>query len=630
MALLSLHDIYVAFGGSNILNGITFQIEKNQRVCLLGRNGAGKTTLMRVIHGDITPDRGEVRRQQGMRVAYLPQKLPVIHSETVFEVLSHSFDHIGENLIVYNKLHTRLHKDLSDKELKILQNAQHQMDIHDGWSIYQRIEKIISLFQLDSYAQFNTLSGGQKRRVLLGNTLVKEPDLLLLDEPTNHIDLDSVVWLENFLIRMGITLLFVTHDRMFLKKLATRIIELDRGLISDWSCNYDTFLKRKQTVLEAEEKEWKRFDKKLAQEEIWIRRGIKARRTRNEGRVRALKKMREECAKRREHPGTVSINFQSSEKSGRLVLKVEDLWFEYSDICIVRNFSMTILRGDKIGIIGPNGSGKTTLINLLLGKLSPQKGSVKSGTNLQILYFDQLRDLIDENRSVQENVLPNSEMVEINGKNRHIMGYLRDFLFTPQKAKTPVRDLSGGEKNRLALAKLFTKKSNLLVFDEPTNDLDIETLELLEELLVEYSGTILLASHDRELLDNIVTSVIVLEGNGNIGAYVGGYDSWYSRKKNKNTSLIKKDKIEKNDKKKSQKLFPKQKLSYNEKRELEALPNIIETFESEIDELNKKLIDPKIYKIKENIVELQTKLASLEQKLSHAYKRWEELESISP
>jgi ATP-binding cassette subfamily F protein uup len=626
MAILSLHDIYIAFGGSNILNGVTFQIKKNQRICLLGRNGAGKTTLMRIINGDITPDRGEVRRQKGLRVAYLPQKLPVIHNKTVFEVLAHTFDLVGESLTVYHKLHTRLHKDLPAKESKILNDAQHQLDIHDGWAVYQRIEKIISLLQLDSCILFNTLSGGHKRRVFLGSTLVKEPDLLLLDEPTNHIDLDSVIWLEDFLIRMGITLLFVTHDRMFLKKLATRIIELDRGLVSDWSCNYDTFVKRKQAVLEAEEKEWKRFDKKLAQEETWIRRGIKARRTRNEGRVRALKKMREERSRRRELIGTVSMNLQNSERSGRLVLKAKDLSFNYSDTCIVRNFSTTILRGDKIGIIGPNGSGKTTLINLLLGKLSPKCGSIKSGTNIQIIYFDQLRDLIDETRSVQENVLPNGEMVEVNGKNRHIMSYLRDFLFTPEKAKTPVCDLSGGEKNRLALAKLFTKKSNLLVFDEPTNDLDIETLELLEELLVDYAGTILLVSHDREFLNNIVTSILVIEGNGNIGEYIGGYDNWHNTKK-KDIS-IKKNTITKSEKKRRNKISGKPKLSYNDKRELEALPNKIEILECEIDEVNKKLIDPEIYRIKENIVELRKKLASLEQELSHAYNRWEELESF--
>ena len=626
MALLSLHDICVAFGGSNILDGLTFQIEKKQRVCLLGRNGAGKTTLMRIINGEIIPDSGEVRRQKGLRVACLPQKLPVIHGKTVFEVIADTFSCIGKHVTVYSNLQTRLSKDLSDEELKILHDAQHQMDDHDGWVIHQKIEKVISLLQLDSRALFNTLSGGQKRRVLLGNALVNEPDLLLLDEPTNHIDLDSIIWLEDFLIRTGITLLFVTHDRMFLRKMATRIIELDRGLTSDWSCNYDTFVKRKQAVMEAEEKEWKRFDKKLAQEEVWIRRGIKARRTRNEGRVRALKKMREERALRRELAGTVSMNLQNTEKSGRLVLKAKDLTFNYTDTCIVRNFSTTILRGDRIGIIGPNGSGKTTLINLLLGQLSPQNGSVQLGTNIQVVYFDQLRDLIDETMSVQENVLPNGEMVEINGKSKHIMSYLQDFLFTPEKAKTPVCDLSGGEKNRLALAKLFTKKSNLLVFDEPTNDLDIETLELLEELLVEYSGTILLVSHDREFLNNIVTSVIVIKGEGTIGEYVGGYDSWLNQKKNDCSN--EKIKVIKTEKKRSAKISQKPKLSYNEKRELDALPNKIEMLENEIEGLNKKLIDPEIYKIKESIVELQAKLSSLEQELSHTYERWEELESF--
>jgi ATP-binding cassette subfamily F protein uup len=626
MALISLHNISVAFGGPNILEDITLQIEKNQRVCLLGRNGVGKSTLMRIIHGNIASDSGEVRKQQGVKVSCLEQQVPEIKGKDVFEVIAEEFGTVSKSLIEYRQLNTRLVDALSDIEIKRLHSVRHSLDTGDGWKVQQQVEKVISLLSLDADADFEQLSGGQKRRVLLAKAFANEPDLLLLDEPTNHLDIDSITWLEDLLIRLGVTLLFVTHDRMFLKKLATRIIELDRGRLVDWSCDYETFLIRKQAVLNAEDGEWTRFDRKLAQEEVWIRKGLKARRTRNEGRVRALEKMREERAKRRERVGTVSMTLQDADKSGRLVIKAKNISFAYTDLPIITNFTTTILRGDKVGIIGPNGSGKTTLINLLLGELTSSAGTLDLGANLEIIYFDQLRNLIDDQKTVQQNVLPNGEIVTINGNNKHIMGYLKDFLFTPEEAKTPVSDLSGGEKNRLALAKLFTKKSNLLVFDEPTNDLDTDTLELLEELLINYKGTVLLVSHDRAFLNNIVTSILVMEGNGVVKEYVGGYDDWIDQKKlNKSEKKVDSDNIKQ---KIIKKPLQKRKLSYNEKRELESLPKNIEQMEQELEQLHEQMADPEFYSVKGNIADAQKKAKTLEENLAEAYKRWEILDDL--
>ncbi len=627
MALISLHNISVAFGGPNILEDITLQIEKNQRVCLLGRNGVGKSTLMQILHGDIAPDCGEIRKQQGVKLSLLEQKIPDIKGKTVFEVIADIFGPVSKKLIEYYQLNAQLSDNLSEAEIKKLHSIQQALDISDGWKIQKQVEKAISLLSLDANANFEQLSGGQKRRVLLAKALANEPDLLLLDEPTNHLDIDSITWLENLLIRLGITLLFVTHDRMFLKKLATRIIELDRGTLVDWSCDYETFLDRKQAVLDAEEGEWARFDKKLAQEEVWIRKGLKARRTRNEGRVRSLIKMRNERAKRRERTGTVSMQLHNADKSGRFVIKARKISFAYTDLPTIINLTTTILRGDKVGIIGPNGSGKTTLINLLLGKLTSSTGSIDLGTNLEIIYFDQLRKLIDDQKTVQQNVLPNGDMVCINGKNKHVLGYLRDFLFTPQKAKTPVCDLSGGEKNRLALAKLFTQKSNLLVFDEPTNDLDSETLELLEELLIDYQGTVLLVSHDRTFLNNIVTSIMVMEGDGIVKEYVGGYDDWIDQKK-LNKPETKKDADNKKSKKNLNKPSQKRKLSYNEKRELESLPEKIEQLEQKLEQLHEQMAEPEFYSVKGNVIDAQKKVKILEMDLAEAYEKWEVLEGL--
>ncbi|MCB0258360.1 MAG: ATP-binding cassette domain-containing protein, partial [Calditrichaeota bacterium] len=483
---------------------------------------------------------------------------------------------------------------------------------------------------LDPDWDYTALSGGQKRRVLLAAALVSEPDLLLLDEPTNHLDITTIAWMEEFLLRENLTLLFVTHDRMLLRRLATRIVELDNGVLYDWSCDYDTFLQRKQALLDAQEKEWARFDKKLAQEEVWIRQGIKARRTRNEGRVRALKQMREARRKRRQAPGSASMKLAEAQQSGNLVIEAQGLAYSYDNQPLIQDFSTIITRGDKIGIIGPNGCGKTTLLNLLLGYLAPHAGTVRHGTNLAIRYYDQLREQIDESKTVWENVLPNGDTVTINGNSKHIIPYLQDFLFTPDRAKTPVTHLSGGERNRLLLARLFTQPANLLVLDEPTNDLDAETLELLEELLVNFQGTLLLISHDRTFLNNVVTSTLVFEGEGRIAEYVGGYDDWIEQQQRQTSADGETDKIDKKalylEEKKARQ---KKKLSFKEAREMEALPGMIESLEAEQAQLQGKLADHTFYQDKSAVAAARARLAELETALAETYARWEYLESLS-
>jgi ATP-binding cassette subfamily F protein uup len=493
----------------------------------------------------------------------------------------------------------------------------------------QRVETVISRFGLDEDIAFSALSGGLKRRVLLAQALVTEPDLLLLDEPTNHLDIEAIRWMETFLLNYTGAILFVTHDRAFLRRIATRILELDRGKLTDWPGDYTNFLRRKEEILHAEEQANQRFDKKLAQEEVWIRQGIKARRTRNEGRVRALKAMREAHRARREQTGKARMQLTTGERSGKLVAEVENIRYAWDQKPVIRDLSTTILRGDRVGIIGPNGSGKTTLLNLLLGELQPDTGRVKLGTNLQVAYFDQLRSQLDEERSVQDNVGGGSEKVEVGGKQKHIIGYLQDFLFTPARARSPVKALSGGERNRLLLAKLFTKPANVLVLDEPTNDLDVETLELLEELLTDYPGTLLLVSHDREFLDNAVTSCLVFEGDGKVVDYVGGYSDWEAYSQNRHTSISKpkekaavKSAVEK-PKKRSEKL------SYKDQRELDSLPQLIEQLEGQLDELQTQLGDPDLYRTQgERVASLQQQLTEVQQQLDKAYERWENLESM--
>ncbi|HTE45121.1 MAG TPA: ATP-binding cassette domain-containing protein, partial [Gemmatimonadaceae bacterium] len=531
MALLGMQDVNIAFGGPAILDRANFAIDRGERVCLLGRNGAGKSTIMKLLDGTMLPDSGEIVRQTGVTVTRLEQEVPSDVDGTTFDVVAAGLGPAGSLLARYHEASHRVASEANDSALRDLDRLHHALDAAGGWEMQTRVDTVLSHLSLDPDAPFANASGGRKRQTLLARALVRQPDVLLLDEPTNHLDVEAVEWMEDFLIDRGTTLLFVTHDRAFLRRLATRIVELDRGRLVDWGTDYDTYLQRKEMALAAESKEWAEFDKKLAKEEIWIRTGIQARRTRNEGRVRSLEALRVERSARRERTGTVRLQTQDAERSGRLVAEARGVNFSYGTRVIVRDFSTTITRGDRIGMIGPNGSGKTTLLRLLLGELTPDEGTIRTGTGLEIAYFDQLRDTLDPERTVFDSIADGADFIEIRGARKHVLGYLQDFLFSPDRARTPVRALSGGERNRLLLARLFTRSFNLLVLDEPTNDLDIETLDLLEELLLEFPGTLLVVSHDRSFLDNVVTSTLVLEGGGKVGEYVGGYADWMRQRK---------------------------------------------------------------------------------------------------
>ena len=628
MALVSLHEISIAFGGPPLLDGVSLQIDKQQRIGLLGRNGTGKSTLMKILAGQVVPDAGVVQAEAGLTIAYFSQTIPRDLSGSVFEVIARGLGQRGELMVRYHREESRLAAH-PDPDHSRLHQLHEQLDAHRAWSVLEEIAAITTRMSLDPDWDYSVLSGGQKRRVLLAAALVCEPDLLLLDEPTNHLDIDSIAWLEAYLLGMGKTLLFVTHDRMLLRRLATRIIEIDRGQVFDWSCDYDTFLERKQAALEAQEKEWERFDKKLAQEEVWIRQGIKARRRRNEGRVRVLLTMRAERRARREKLGTATLKLAEAQGSGTMVLEASGVGYGYDDKPLIKAFDVLIARGDKVGIIGPNGCGKTTLVRLLLGELTPQTGAVRQGTQLAVTYFDQLRQQLDEDKTVWENVLPNGSTVTIDGKSKHIIGYLQDFLFTPERAKTRVRFLSGGERNRLLLARLFTKPANLLVLDEPTNDLDSETLELLEELLVNFQGTVLLICHDRAFLDNVVTSTLVFTGDGTIAEYVGGYNDWRRHQSQEppevTTPKVDKKKLYKEARKAGQ----PRRLSFKESKELESLPTLIESLEGKLDALHGQLADPAFYRNPDSVVAAKKRLADLETQHAQAFERWEHLESIA-
>jgi ABC transport system ATP-binding/permease protein len=628
MALISLQNISIAFGGPKILENLRFQIEKKQRVCLLGRNGTGKSTLMKIIEGSLSTDDGTVFKEQNIKISYFAQKIPQNLNGSVFEIIANGLGPRSELLVKYHKEEKRISKD-PEANHNVLNKLREELCFYNGWSAQNNIDIILTRMSLNSDLEYQSLSGGQKRRALLAAALVSEPDLLLLDEPTNHLDIDTIAWLEEFLLNLNTTILFVTHDRMLLRKLATRIIELDRGELVDWACDYDTFLERKQAVLDIQEKEWEKFDKKLAEEEVWIRKGIRARRTRNEGRVRALLKMRNERAKRRTREGMASLNITDAQRSGKLVIKAENICFGYETDPLINNFNAIIARGDKIGIIGPNGCGKTTLVKILLGELAPNSGSIKMGTNLSITYFDQMRETLDGEKTIWENISPFGEFIEIDGHKKHIISYLEDFLFTPERAKTLVNNLSGGERNRLLLARLFTRPSNLLVLDEPTNDLDTETLELLEELLVSFKGTVLLICHDRAFLNNVVTNTLTFSDNGTINENVGGYDDWL-KASNEQPGLIKEhDNIDKKKQyKEIQKANRKKKLTFKEDKELEALPAQIESMENEQNELYNKMADPTFYKNKNNVVDTKKRIDELETELPKVYERWEFLESF--
>ncbi len=605
MALISLQNVSLGFGGPLLLEDVNLQIETGEWIGLLGRNGMGKSTLMKLINGDILPKSGQVARQQNVRTAYMPQEVPLGMTGIVHDIVTSGFDSLEKS-------------------------------VDEHWQRQLQVDHVISRMGLDGEASFDILSAGLKRRVLLARGLVNNPDLLLLDEPTNHLDIDSIAWLEDFLARWGGTLFFVTHDRQFLTRIAHRIVELDRGRLFDWNCDYGTFVKRKEAMLENEAEHNVLFDKKLAQEEAWIRRGIEARRTRNEGRVRALKRLRELRSERRESAGKAKIQLQEVKRSGRLVIEAENLTYAYDDKPIIRNFSTIIQRGDKVGIIGPNGSGKTTLMRLLMGELTPNKGMVELGTNLEVAYFDQLRSQLDESKSVLDNVGQGRDTIIINGRSRNVMGYLEDFLFTRERVQAPITALSGGERNRLLLARLFAKSTNLLIMDEPTNDLDIDTLEILEDLLLEYSGTLLLVSHDREFLNNLVTSTIALDGKGNAVEYVGGYDDWVRQSQAvlKPALPVKPVKAVVVNPKTEVRPDGNRKLSYKEQKALEAqqqelaeLPARIESLEEEQAEIGRKMAEAAFYQgDADEIARTAARLKEIEEELSSAYSRWEELD----
>lgn len=629
MPLITLDKVSIAFGLQPLLEHAAFQIDPGERVCLIGRNGAGKSTLLKLIAGDLHADSGEVWRQSGLRIARLAQDLPPDEQATVFDLVAGGLPEIGHLLSDYHAAVQRLAEDQSDATMARVEHLQHELEARDGWSLNQRVESVLSRLQLPADERLETLSGGWRRRVALARALVVEPDLLLLDEPTNHLDIEAIQWLEEQLLNYGGAVLFVTHDRALLQRLATHIVELDRGRLTSWPGDYRNFLDKKAAALEEEARHNALFDKKLAQEEAWIRQGIQARRTRNEGRVRALQALRAERRARREVEGKARITLDEAERSGKRVIEAERISYARDENPIVRDFSVRILRGDRIGLIGPNGVGKTTLLRLLLGQLPPDSGTVRLGTKLEIAYFDQLRARLDPNLSVIDNIAEGREYIRIDGADRHVIGYLQDFLFTPERARTPVGSLSGGERNRLLLARLFSQPANLLVMDEPTNDLDIETLELLEERLTGYGGTLLLVSHDRRFLDNVVTSTLVFEGGGRIREYVGGYSDWLAQRPAPEPARPARS--GKTPEPKSTPPRSSTRLSYRDRRELDQLPARIETLETEQEQLNTRVSDPAFYQgdptERERVLR---RLADLQDELNSAYERWEALEANAP
>lgn len=629
MGLIWINNVSVSFGGPLLLDSVSLQIEEGERIGLLGRNGSGKSTLMKMLSGEIPADQGEIIKNGEVRIAMLPQDVPDDLPGTVYDVVASGGREHLDILKQFHDLTMQVAKNNDGSLLKKLEVVQHKLETTGAWNFHLRVETVISRTGLNENTEFRLLSTGMKRRVLLARALVNDPDLLLLDEPTNHLDINAIIWLEEFLLKFEKTVMFVTHDRAFLQKMAKRIVEIDRGGLLSFSCDYGKYLERREALLAAEEKQWHDFGKKLSKEEAWVRQGVKARRTRNEGRVRALQQLRQERASRREQAGVAQITIQEAKRSGRLVVNAEKISFAFGKKRIIENFSTTIIRGDKIGIIGPNGSGKTTLLKVLLGELQPQSGKFRLGTGIQIAYFDQLRARFDENKTLKDNIADGNDTVFIDGAPRHIIGYLQDFLFPPSQIMAPVKSLSGGERNRLLLAKLFSTPSNLLVLDEPTNDLDTETLELLEAMLLEYKGTILLVSHDRAFLNNVVTSTIVLTGEGILQEYIGGYDDWLRQRTVVSESLpiISKDEKPKKERSAAGKL----KLTFKEIREREELPGKIEILEAEKQQLITKINSPEFYARSNTlrIVETNKRLESLERELDCAYQRWNELEELA-
>ncbi len=627
MALLNLYGVDVSVGSPRpLLENVELGIEANERVCIVGRNGTGKSTLLRLIAGEIEPDDGTVRVQQGVRIAKLTQEVPAGTGGSVFTVVAQAVGDMGDALAEFHRLSQSAS---TEADIDALGRVQARIDAANGWDIERRVSEVITRLELPPDADFASLSGGMKRRVLLAQALARDPDILLLDEPTNHLDIQNITWLESFLRDFPGSVVFVTHDRSLVRALATRIVEIDRGGVTSWPGDYDNYLRRREERLNAEAQEQARFDKKLAQEEAWIRQGIKARRKRNMGRVRELQQMRRQRAERREHQGHVRMEAAAARDSGKRVIEAEEVGFGFEGMPVVRDCSTTILRGDRVGIVGPNGSGKTTLIRLLLGQVAPDQGTVRTGTNLEVAYFDQQRAQLNEKETAIENVAGGRESVEINGTRKHAMSYMQDFLFSPERARAPITRLSGGERNRLLLARLFSQPSNLLVMDEPTNDLDVETLELLEELVADYKGTLLLVSHDREFLDNVVTSLLVLEGGGRVTEHIGGYSDWLAQRQQARAAASgssgKSDKGANAARGKNR--AQKSGLAPWEREELAQLPEQIDALEQKVGEIGERLSDPALYQDEgDAAAQLNAELSSVQQELDRQYQRWEELD----
>ncbi|QJP10122.1 ATP-binding cassette domain-containing protein [Pseudomonas multiresinivorans] len=635
MTLLKFTDVSLAFGTTPLLDKVSWQIARGERVCVIGRNGTGKSSMLKLVKGEQKPDDGDIWRAPALKIGELPQELPRADDRTVYDVVAEGLAEVGELLARYH--HLSMHIENED-DLNKLARVQQELEARDGWRLGQLVDTTLTRLQLPADKTLAELSGGWRRRVLLAQALVAEPDLLLLDEPTNHLDIGAIAWLENALADFPGAVLFITHDRAFLQAVATRILELDRGHLIDWNGDYASFLVHKEQELAAEEAANALFDKRLAQEEVWIRQGIKARRTRNEGRVRALKAMRNERADRRERQGKASFQLETAEKSGKQVIVVENAGFAHpGGPALIRDFSLVLQRGDRIGLLGANGTGKTTLLKLLLGDLQPTSGSVKEGTRLEVAYFDQLRHQLEPEKTVIDNIAEGREFITINGQNRHVLSYLGDFLFSPQRARTPVKALSGGERARLLLAKLFSKPANLLVLDEPTNDLDVETLELLEEVLLTFDGTVLMVSHDRAFLDNVVTSTLVFEGEGRVREFVGGYQDWLRQGGSPKLLGVGEEKGDKPAAapvaeqpvvaSASVEAAPKKKLSYKLQRELEAIPGQIEALEAEMAALQEETASPDFYQRPQDEAQAAlARLGTLQEDLDRLIERWAELE----
>jgi ATP-binding cassette subfamily F protein uup len=629
VALVSLQDVSIAFGGPPVLEHADFAIASGERVCVLGRNGAGKSTFMQVFDGTIAPDSGLVVRQGGISIARLEQDVPRTLTGSMFDIAAAGLGDAGRLLTNYHAASLRVSTDHSEAALKELDRLHRQIDAANAWQLHLRVETVLQHLHLDPDARIEQASGGRTRQALLARALVAAPDVLLLDEPTNHLDIDAIEWMEDYLINSGISLVFVTHDRAFLRKVATRIVELDRGRLQDFGPTYESYLERKELMLHAEAKAWDEFDRKLAQEEVWVGTSITARRTRNEGRLRALESMRKERTERRTRQGATRAQVQEADRSGRLVIETQGLTFAHGERPIVRDLTTTIMRGDRVGLIGPNGTGKTTLLRLLLGELEPQAGSVRQGTNLEIAYFDQLREQLDPEKSVFDSIGDGSEWVQVGNERKHVHGYLGDFLFSAERARTPVRALSGGERNRLLLARLFTRRFNVLVLDEPTNDLDMETLDVLEQLLVNFGGTLLMVSHDRAFLDAVVTSTLAFEGQGMVREYVGGFTDWVRQRP---APVVAAPETSKPSAKAASPAAPKakkRKLTFKEAAELKELPERIASAEGERETALALLADPAVLRDGPRVIAVQAQVAVLDAQLEQLMARWEELETIA-